>query len=366
MSKLFEKTTINAMTLKNRFARSATWEGMAKEDGACSSKLIDLMEKLAQGQIGLIITGYAYVSREGQAAPFQLGVYSDELLPGITKMADTVHGADGKIIMQLAHGGLFAHPQLTGQDPMGPSTLMTETGLMGKEMSKQEIEGIVNAFGESAIRAQQAGFDGVQIHAAHGYLLSQFLSPFFNKRQDEYGGNIENRRRVVLEVVQSVREAVGDQFPVLVKINSEDYLDGGLGVEDMLTVAKMLEKYGVDAIELSGGTILGILKGTPNTSFSRIGDQRSYYESAAKLCKGEVEIPLMLVGGIRSYGLSQRLVEEGVCDYISLCRPLIREPDLIKRWQSGDTREAACVSDNACFRPGIEGKGVHCAHVESY
>lgn len=366
MSKLFEKTTINTMSLKNRFVRSATWEGMAKEDGSCSPKLINLMEKLTQGHIGLIITGYAFVSREGQAAPFQLGVYSDDLLPGITEMAETVHNADGKILMQLAHGGLFAHPQLTGQDPIGPSAMMTEKGLTGREMTKQEIQGIVSAFRESAIRAQKAGFDGIQIHAAHGYLLSQFLSPFFNKREDEYGGSIENRGRIVLEVVQSVREAVGDQFPVLVKINAEDFLDGGFCVDDMLNVARMLEKSSVDAIELSGGTILGILMGTPNISFSRIGDEEIYYEAAAKRYKGEIRIPLMLVGGIRSYEVSQRLVEEGVTDYVSLCRPLIREPDLIKRWELGDTREADCVSENACFQPGIEGKGVHCVHVESY
>ncbi|MCP4312872.1 MAG: NADH:flavin oxidoreductase, partial [Bacteroidetes bacterium] len=178
--------------------------------------------------------------------------------------------------------------------------------------------------------------DGIQIHAAHGYLLSQFLSPFFNKREDEYGGSIENRGRIVLEVVQSVREAVGDQFPVLVKINAEDFLDGGFCVDDMLDVARMLEKSSVDAIELSGGTILGMLMGTPNISFSRIGDEGIYYEAAAKRYKGEIRIPLMLVGGIRSYEVSQRLVEEGVTDYVSLCRPLIREPDLIKRWELGD------------------------------
>ena len=326
-------------------------------------KLIDLMEQLAQGQVGLIVTGYAFVSREGQAAPFQLGVDSDDLFPGITEMANRVHRADGKIVMQVAHGGLFAQPQLTGQEPMGPSAMKTESGSTGREMSRQEIEGIVKAFRESAIRAQRAGFDGVQIHAAHGYLLSQFLSPFFNKRSDEYGGTITNRARLLLELVQNVREAVGDKFPLLVKINTEDFLDGGLGVEDMLAVAKMLEKNGVDAIELSGGTILGILRGTPNTSFSRIGNEANYYESAAKLYKDKVGIPLMLVGGIRSYELSQRLVVEGVCDYVSLCRPLIREPDLVKRWESGDTREAECVSDNACFRPGLEGKGVHCVHV---
>ena len=365
MPKLFETTTINTMTLKNRFVRSATWEGIAREDGSCSPKLIDLMEKLAQGDVGLIISGYAFISRESQAAPFQLGAYSDYLLPGITEMAETVHKADGRILMQLAHGGLFASPQLTGQEPLGPSVMMAEKGPTGREMSKEEIHGTVRAFRDGAVRAQKAGFDGIQIHAAHGYLLSQFLSPFFNKREDEYGGSVENRARIVLEIVQSIREAVGDRFPVLVKINTEDFLDGGFSVDEMLQVARMLEESGVNAIELSGGTVLGLFIGKPDSSFSRLGEGGVYYEEAAKRYKGEIGIPLMLVGGIRSYEVCQRLVEEGVTDYVSMCRPLIREPDLIKRWESGDTREAECVSDNACFQPGIEGKGVHCIHVDS-
>jgi len=366
MQKLFETTTINSMTLKNRFIRSATGEGMAKEDGSCSLKLINLMEKLAQGNIGLIISGFTFVSREGQVVSFQLGVYSDDLLPGLTEMAEAVHKADGRILMQLVHGGLFADPQLTGHEPLGPSVMVTEKETIGREMTKQEIHGTVKAFRDGAVRAQKAGFDGVQIHAAHGFLLSQFLSPFFNKREDEYGGSVENRARIVLEVVQSVREAVGDRFPVLVKINTEDYLDGGLSVDEMLQVAGMLEESSVDAIELSGGTVWGLFIGNPNITFSKVGEFGIYYEEAAKRYKGEIGIPLMLVGGIRSYEVSRRLVEQGVTDYVSMCRPMIREPDLIKRWESGDTRDAECVSDNACFQPGIEGKGVHCVHVENH
>ena len=364
MSKLFEPTAIKTMSLKNRFVRSATWEGMANEDGSCSPKLIDLYEQLAQGNVGLIITGNTFVSRDGQGQPYQLGVYCDDLLPGITEMAEIAHKNGGKIILQLTHGGLFAHPQLIGQDPKGPSVMMTANGPTGMELTEQEIQGIVTAFREGAVRAQKAGFDGVQIHAAHGYLLSQFLSLFFNKREDDYGGSIENRGRIVLEIVKSVRDSVGDQFPIIVKINAEDFLEGGLCIDDMLNFTRMLEKSGVDAIELSGGTILGLYMGQPNISFSRIGNGRIYYESAAKRYKKEIGIPLMLVGGIRSLEESQRLVEEEVCDYVSLCRPLIREPDLIQRWESGDTRKADCVSDNACIQQGIEGKGVHCIHVK--
>ncbi|MBN1290947.1 MAG: NADH:flavin oxidoreductase [Candidatus Latescibacteria bacterium] len=364
MSTLFETTTINSLTLNNRFVRSATWEGMANPDGSCTPRLNSLMEELAHGHVGLIITGYAFVSREGQAAPFQLGAYSDDLLPGLTEMTKSVHKAGGKIILQIAHGGLFAHSQLTGQEPIGPSVMMTEQGPLGRAMTMGEIQRTVTAFTEAAVRAQKAGFDGVQIHAAHGYHLSQFLSPYFNKRNDEYGGSIENQTRIFLEVVRSVRNAVGEKYPVMVKINSADFLDGGFNVDDMLQVTKILENSGVDAIELSGGTILGVYIGNFNISFSRLGDSDVYYEEAAKRYKKEIGIPLMLVGGIRSYDVCKRLVVEGVTDYISISRPLIREPGLIKRWESGDTRDAECISDNACFQPGIEGKGVYCIHVK--
>lgn len=363
MQTLFESTVINSMELKNRFVRSATWEGMAGVDGSCTPRLQALMKNLALGHVGLIISGYAFVSREGISAPFQLGVDSDDLIPGLTEMTDAVHEGNGKIIMQLAHGGLFANPELSGMESIGPSPMMSEKGIVGKEMTNDDIKKAVDAFRDGAVRAKKAGFDGVQIHAAHGYFLSQFLSPYFNRREDEYGGSIENRARILMEVVHSIRNATGYSFPVLVKINSSDFLEGGLYVDEMLQVANMLEKSGVDAIEISGGTILGVYLGKFDISFSRTGKSEAYYYEAAKRYKKEIGIPLMLVGGIRSFKECRKLVEEGVTDYISLSRPLIREPGLIKRWESGDTRDAECISDNACFQPGIEGKGVQCIHA---
>lgn len=365
MSKLFEKTTINTMHLNNRFVRSATWVGMANEDGSCTPKLIELMKRLAQGHVGLIISGFSIVRRDGTSLLNQMGAYSEDHMPGLTEMAETVHSSDGTIVVQLGHAGLLSNPAFTERGQMGPSDTQPEDVLTGREMTKDEIQEIVTSFKDSAVLCQKAGFDGIQIHSAHGYLLSQFLSPFFNKREDEYGGSIENRARLVLEVVQSIRDGVGDKFPVLVKMNTDDFLDGGFCVDDMIHVARMLEESGVDAIELSGGTSLALLIQSPDTSFSRLGNKGIYYENAAKRYKEEMGIPLMLVGGIRSYEDSQRLIEAGVCDYISLCRPLIREPDLIKRWESGDTRKAQCLSDNACFVPGLEGTGVHCVHLEN-
>jgi 2,4-dienoyl-CoA reductase-like NADH-dependent reductase (Old Yellow Enzyme family) len=228
-------------------------------------------------------------------------------------------------------------------------------------MTLAEIGRVVAAFGESAALAKKAGFDGVQIHAAHGYLLSQFLSPFFNRRKDAYGGSIENRARIVLETLQSVRKAVGDDYPVLIKINSEDFVDGGLTVDEMLQVAALLEKAGIDAIEMSGGTVYvsgafsAIRTGAFNTP-----EKEVFYREAAARYKAKIGVPLLLVGGIRSFEVAEKLVSNGSADYISLSRPLIREPALINRWKSGKLGKATCISDNACFGPTLKGEGLYC------
>jgi 2,4-dienoyl-CoA reductase-like NADH-dependent reductase (Old Yellow Enzyme family) len=351
--------------LNYRFVRSGTWLGLANPDGSSSPRLTDKMAELAKGGVGLIISSFAFISREGHGAPGQLGNYGDELLPGLRSLASGVHEAGGRIVMQIAHCGLFASPQLSGLESIGPSVMVTEKGPVGREMSRQEIRDTVRRFGEGAARAQQAAFDGVQVHAAHGFLLSQFLSPFLNKRKDEYGGSLENRTRIVLEVVQSVRGAVGKGYPVLVKINSEDVLQGGFTVDDMLQVAGMLGKAGADALEISGGTVLGALMGNMEISYSPTARRDVYWEAAARRCRKAYSGPLMLVGGIRSVETARRLVDEGVADYVSLSRPLIREPGLVKRWESGDLRDAACVSDDVCLGPGMEGKGVACVHVKA-
>ena len=323
MTTVFEPGAINGMVLKNRFVRSGTWDGMAEADGACTQKMIDLLVQLANGGVGLVVTGFAFVSREGQALPFQMGAYSDDLLPGLTKMTQSVHKAGCSIVLQIHHGGLFAVPEIIGQDPLGPSILNTEKGPLGKAMTIEQIRGAIAAFRAAAVRGKKAGFDGVQIHVAHAYLLNQFLSPFFNHREDEYGGSLENRARLTLEVVRSVREAVGDAYPVLIKLNADDFLPGGFAVDEMLQVARMLERAGVDAIELSGGTLMALVAGNPNASPVREED-KIYYEEAARRYKAEIKTPLMLVGGIRSPREARNLVDQGITDFISLARPLIR------------------------------------------
>jgi 2,4-dienoyl-CoA reductase-like NADH-dependent reductase (Old Yellow Enzyme family) len=361
MAKLFETTQIKGITLANRFVRSATWEGMAADDGSCTPKLIELMKRLAERGVGLIITGLAFVTKEGQAAPWQIGAACDNFLPGLKEMTDAVHRANGKIALQIAHGGCYSATQLTGQEALAPSANESDAFPRCREMTIAEIGRVVAAFGESALLAKKAGFDAVQIHAAHGYLLSQFLSPFFNKRKDAYGGSIENRARIVLETLQSVRQAVGDEYPVLIKINSEDFVAGGLTVDEMLFVAGQLARGGIDAIEMSGGTVYasGAFSAIRTGAFDT-PEKEVFYREAATRYKAKISVPLMLVGGIRSFEVAEKLVNDGLADYISLSRPLIREPALVNRWKSGDLRRATCISDNACFGPTLKGEGLQC------
>jgi 2,4-dienoyl-CoA reductase-like NADH-dependent reductase (Old Yellow Enzyme family) len=253
-SKLFEPSSIGTLRVKNRFVRSATWEGMAHEDGSCTPRLMDLTGELAKGEVGLIVSSHAFVSPEGQAGPWQLGVHDDKFIPGLSQMATAAHDGGSTIVVQLAHAGLQAATPLTKMEAIGPSSLPREDGTHCREITLHEIQQTVDAFVAAAVRAKDAGFDGVQIHAAHGYLLSQFLSPHYNRRQDEFGGSVANRARLALDILRRIKSSLGDEFPALIKMNSEDFIDGGLTVDDMLQIARMLEEAGVDAIELSGGT----------------------------------------------------------------------------------------------------------------
>ena len=361
MTKLFEETAIKSMLLPNRFVRSATYSGMARADGSVTSKMINLMATLAKGGVGLIISAYAYVLPEDAMHPRALGIYNDALIPGLREMVDAVHRVHGRIVIQLAHGGAQARTrQYTGQDLMGPSEIMRSDGAPVKAMTQAEIRQVIFAFGEAGRRAKQAGFDGVQLHGEHGYLLSEFLSPFFNKRTDSYGGSLVNRSRFVEEVYHRVRSVVGEQYPVMIKLNSEDLVPGGLTIDQMLHVAKTLETIGIDAIELSGG--IGNMWEAYGAS-SRPVQKGAYYHNAAKRYKTCIKAPLMLVGGIRSFAEAKRLISEGITDYISLCRPLICDPALINRWKSGDLQDSACISCRACMNAILAGQDLHCVQV---
>jgi 2,4-dienoyl-CoA reductase-like NADH-dependent reductase (Old Yellow Enzyme family) len=363
MSHLFETSMINGMRLANRFVRSATWEGMASEEGKVTPQLIELMSDFAKGGVGLIISSHAYVRQDGQATPWQLGVYDDALIPGLLEMTGAVHDKGGKMVLQLAHAGFFANTKLTGQTPLAASQVEGIAKSPRREMSISDIQEIVKAFARAAIRAKSAGFDGVQIHSAHGYLLSQFLSPMFNHRRDEYGGDIQNRARALIAVLKNIRKAVGDDYPILVKMNCQDFVENGLGLEDAVKVGQILAENGIDAIEVSGG-ILTSRKLSPSRMGIKSEDKEAYFQNEARTFKEKIDVPLIVVGGMRSFAVAERLVNEGIADYISMSRPFIREPDLINRWKTGDLRKAACVSDNQCFGAGMKGVGIYCVTEE--
>lgn len=358
MPTIFEQTSIGSMTVENRFVRSATFEGMANGDGSCKDEVIDLTAELARGEVGLIISSHAYVEPSGRVRASQLGIHRDDLVPGLARMADVAHQNGSKIVVQLAHGGC------TANDPagelVGPSAMKLADDRTCRELSKEDIRQIVDAFRRGAERAMEAGFDGVQIHSAHGYLLSQFLSPYFNRRTDEYGGKLVNRARIHLEVLNAIREALGDEVPVLIKMNSDDFIDGGFTRKEMVEVSGMLENEGISAVEMSGGMPLS----PKEFGFSRLGmqppEEEVYYLDAAKMYKDAVSAPLVLVGGIRTYSVAMSLVEKGVADFISLSRPLIREPHLVRRWHEGDTSTATCIHCNQCFGPARSGEGMYC------
>jgi 2,4-dienoyl-CoA reductase-like NADH-dependent reductase (Old Yellow Enzyme family) len=359
MSIMFESSEINGLRLENRFVRSATWEGMAAENGAATPKLIDLMAELARGGVGLIISSHSYIQKVGQAGTGQLGIHEDDMIPGLQQMTDAVHTHRGKIVCQLTHAGFFGNAKLSGQTPMAPSNVQGIAKSDRQELTKEDIQGIIAAFAAAAKRAQTAGFDGVQIHGGHGYLLSSFISPMFNQRTDKYGGSIENRARLPLEVLQAIRRAVGNDFPVLIKLNCKEFTDNGLMPEDFVQVGKMLADAGIDAIEISGGLPI-----SPKTRPSQLGinkeEKEAYFQNEARALRKETDVTIILVGGNRSFHVAEGLVAAGVADYISMSRPLIREPHLINRWKAGDFTKSACVSDNMCFQPASEGKGIYC------
>lgn len=361
MPGLFDNNVLTGIELKNRFVRSATFEGLAADNGAATDRMTDLLVDLVNGGVGLLISGHAYVSPEGRAGKGQLAVDCDALNDSLSKMTASIHQAGGKILMQLAHAGGQADPKMTGHESIGPSPMKSASGATCREMNTDDIAKAVEAFAKGAKRAKDSGFDGVQIHAAHGYLLSKFLSGHFNKRTDDYGGNIENKARIVVEVLNSIKDQTGNDFPVHIKMNSEDFLEDGLTVDQMLEVVKILEAGGIGAVELSGGA----LGSKPDRSPVRpekkgATDWEVFYRDAAKRFKQQASVPLILVGGMRSFDITKEIIETGIADYISMSRPFVREPGLVNRWKSGDTARATCISCNGCFGPALKGEGIYC------
>jgi 2,4-dienoyl-CoA reductase-like NADH-dependent reductase (Old Yellow Enzyme family) len=359
MNTLFDQTTINSMTLKNRLARSATWEGMCDADGKPTPKLIAFYRELARGNVGLIMTGYTFVSPEGKQLPGKMGIHSDDFADIMKEMTGAVHEDGGKICIQLVHAGGQTDASNAGQKPLAPSAIETDQyPELPAEITGEEIDRITAAFGNGARRAKEWGFDGVQLHGAHGYLINQFLSPLTNQRQDEYGGSIENRCRFLLESYRAIRDAVGPDFPVMIKLNGSDNLAGGLTIEDAVFAAKALDKEGIDCIEVSGGTPASADQSPARTKINS-PEKEAYNLPLARQIRAAVKCPIMVVGGFRSFEVAEKTIQESA-DYISMARPFIREPGLAKRWQEGDRSPARCISCNGCFMPGIKEGGIYC------
>jgi 2,4-dienoyl-CoA reductase-like NADH-dependent reductase (Old Yellow Enzyme family) len=350
MKALFDQTQLAGMTLKNRFIRSATYDGFSDENGHMTEALFQVYENLAKGGVGTIITGLTYVSDLEESYQAQMGIYDDSFIEEYKKLTEMSHQYNARIIVQLVSLGSQASPGTVGKVMWGPSAV-TDLGLNNtpQEMTAQDIRKVQQAFAEAALRAKRAGFDGVQMHVAHGYLLSKFLTPYYNRRSDGYGGTIENRARMVLETYQAIRDKVGPDYPVLIKINCDDFMDQGMAFADCKYVCHKLAEAGVSAIEISGG----IPASRPGEGTIRkvTTEQESYFKSYAAEIAQKIKVPVILVGGNRTFDSMSEILNQTDIEYFALCRPLIRESDLINRWYyNGDLSRAKCVSCTKCFR----------------
>lgn len=357
MSTLFKPISLGPLAIKNRFVRSATNDYMGNLDGTISDSEFDLYRTLAGNDVGLIIAGHSYVQYPlGRSTASQNAIYDDRFIEGYRRAANIVHEYGSRLILQISHAGRQVKNLAEGLIPIAPSAVTdNKAGITPRALTEEEILELIDSFASAMRRAKEAGCDGVQVHAAHGYLLAEFISPYTNRREDRWGGSIENRTRILKEIIIRGKKLVGDDYPVLVKLNTTDGVEGAgyLTHEDAVYTAKLLDSLGVLAIEVSGGI------SEFNLGFALTGinapEKEAYFASAAKKIKAEVSCPVILVGGLRSMTVMESIIEEGIADMVALCRPFIKEPDLVKRFINGQAR-VTCVSCNGCFNP----KGISC------
>ena len=364
MSILFEHMNIKKLELQNRFVRSATYDGSADRTGQVSEKQIRLFSDLADGGIGLIVTGITYVHPSGQSLPFQNSLASDDFIPGFKRLTAAVHDRRGKIAVQLYHAGRERARFLEGQDEqaMAPSVVKDDPYFSEdhRAMAEDEIWEMVHAFGDATKRAREAGFDAVQLHGAHGFLMSQFLSPITNLRDDIWGGSLESRLRFHLETYQDIRRKVGEDYPVLIKIGVEDGFPGGLEFKEGKQAARLLAQWGFDALEISQGLRGKQFEGTEfRTGIGSLEDE-AYFGGWCKEIKEAVKVPVMMVGGLRTFELMEEVVHKNETDFVSLCRPFIREPGIVNSWKSMNRQKARCISCNKCLLALRKGEPLHC------
>ncbi len=357
MTLLFTPNNIGSLSTPNRIVRSATAERMADSDGRPLPQLTELYKNLVRGGVGLIITGHMYVHLSGKAHVEMTGIYNDDLIPNLAKLADAVHNEHGHIVVQINHAGMNANAEVVSE-AIAPSAIDAPfLSRPAREITPQEIETVIQAYGNSARRCQEAGFDGVQIHAAHGNLISQFLSPFVNRRTDKWGGNGTKRMRFLREVCSAVREKVGSEYPVLIKLGMMDSVEGGLSSDEGAQIVAALENMGLDAVEISGG--IGGTKNLNDRKGIRSEADEAYFLPLARQARPVTQLPIILVGGFRSRSVMEQVLADGLADYISLCRPLITEPDLPNQFKLGLKEKSRCLSANNCW-PNNAGDGIAC------
>ena len=347
MKSYLDPVRIGSIALKNRTIRSATFEYGADGDGRHTDIHANLYEGLARGGIGAIITGMVAVSPDARLLGSMIRAYTDAFEDDLRALVNRLKPYDCPLIVQISHCGVKAQIPAKEGEPVGPSALARPSGATSRALNREELPAILEAFADVAEKCKRAGAAGVQIHGAHGYLISQFLSPYYNKRTDEYGGDIEGRSLLLMQVYDAVRKRVGDDYPVWIKINSSDLIDPGLSLDDSLWVCRELEKRGIDAIEFSAG--INETNDSRSARMIKEKDGESYLALAAQKLAGLVSTPVISVGGYRTPDGMNDWLNTGGLEYLSLCRPLIAEPGLINRWQGGDTARARCISCNKCY-----------------
>lgn len=339
---LFSPGRIGSLTLKNRVVLPAMGSGMPEKEGYVSKQLINFHVARASGGCGLNIVENSAIT-EDTKAPHVVGIYDDRFIPGLKELTDRIHEAGGKACIQIWHAGRQTRSSLSGYQVVAPSSIPCPVNKeMPKALSIEEIEELINAYASAAERAQRAGFDGVEVHGAHGYLITQFMSPLANKRQDDYGGSLENRARFPIEVVREIRERLGNDFPVIFRISVEERVEGGLTVNDSKQIAPMLEEAGVDAIHISMGNYASIQYVIPPMDLPVAFN----LENSAAL-KRTVNIPIIMAGRINDPLVAEDILKNDKADFITVGRGQLADPEFCNKALKGDYDEIIkCVACN--------------------
>ena len=348
---LFNKCSLGGIDVRNRFIRSATWENMADDEGYATEQITNLFTAMATGGAGLIITGFARILEDDLIAPRMIGLYDDKFIESHRTLTDKVHAAGGRIAVQLATGSSQSKYRARRRTILGPSPVMDKMyGVTPVEMTQQDIDNNIRAYIAAAVRAKASGFDAVQLHCAHGYMLSKFLNPYYNVRTDSYGGDIHNRARIIYQIVEGIKNAIPG-YPILVKINCEDFNNGdpGLSITESIEVCKRLDEMGINLIEVSGGIAGSDPEHRPIRPVRK--DTECYFYPQAKQIAQAVNCAVALVGGNRNIEKMASIMSESRIRFFSLSRPFVCEPDLVNQWRQDPTRKLRCVSCGKCWHP---------------